>query len=121
MRSVDLVRKMGIPGNYAGHKQLILAVELAIENEDCILNMYRDIYAVVGDKFGASAVSVEKNIRTVLQAAWQRSNHTQRCFEEIAGYPCPHRPCTSEFLDIVSNYLRNTQLVSETNQMVVPK
>lgn len=106
MTAAELMREIGIPGNYVGYKQLLTAIDLVNEDEDRILNVYRDVYTPVGDKYHTSAANVEKNIRTVLQAAWQRSNFTQRRYEQIAGYDCPKRPATSEFLDVVSNHLR---------------
>lgn len=109
MTVAELVRRLGIPGNYVGYRQLICAIELVTENEDCILNVYRDVYAIVGKKFHTSAVNIEKNIRTVLQAAWQRNNYTSQQFELIAGYSSITRPSTSEFLNVTSNYLRCIQ------------
>jgi uncharacterized protein (UPF0335 family) len=107
MTSDELLRKLGFPGNYSGYKQLVMAIERVEEDEDRILNVYHDVYDVIAGSTGAGAKSVEKNIRTLIKAAW-RKEYTVRTFEEISGYPCPERPSTSEFLDVTSNYLRKT-------------
>jgi len=106
MTGTELVRELGIPGNYAGYRELICAIELVAEDEDRILSVYREVYSVVGAKFNTSPFNVEKNIRTVLQVAWQRSDFTRRQYERLAGYECGARPFTSEFLDVAAAYLR---------------
>lgn len=106
MTADELLRGIGIPGNYVGYKQLLYAVELVTEDEDRVLNVYRDVYTPVGERYHTSAANVEKNIRTVLQVAWQRGEFTQRQYGQIAGFNSPRRPAAGEFLDAVSNYLR---------------
>ena len=105
MSSDEVLRSIGFPGNYVGYKQLVSAMEIATENEDSILNIYHSIYEKVALSFGTNAKSVEKNIRTLLMVAWQKE-FTVREYERIAGYPCTNRPSISEFLDVMSNYLR---------------
>ncbi|MCI2056022.1 MAG: sporulation initiation factor Spo0A C-terminal domain-containing protein [Oscillibacter sp.] len=113
MTADQLARELGIPGNYTGYRQLILAMELATEDENRILNIYRDIYGEIAQQNHTTARSVEKNIRTVLRAAWQRGPHTRRSYERIGGYSCMEKPVTSEFLDITSEYLRKNQSIGE--------
>lgn len=105
MSGADLLRELGIPGHYLGYRQLACALDLLAEKEERILNVYRDVYVVVGEHFHTTGGNVEKNIRTVLQAAWQR-DYTRHQFERLAGYSSPNRPFASEFLDAVSAYLR---------------
>lgn len=101
----ELLRSLGIPGNYVGYKQLVLATQLAIEDEDRVLNMYNSIYETVAAEFGTSSKNVEKNIRTVIHFAWGKQ-YSRNQFSKIAGYPYIERPTASEFLDVVSNYSR---------------
>lgn len=119
MTAAELLREIGIPGNYVGYKQLLYAVELVTEDEDRVLNVYRDVYLPVGQRCNTSATNVEKNIRTVLQAAWQRGDFTRIRYGRIAGYNCPKRPAAGEFLDVVSDYLRSAGRKSEADHMAV--
>lgn len=105
----ELLRSLGIPGNYVGFKQLVLATQLAVEDEDRILNMYNSIYETVAKEFGSSPKNVEKNIRMVIHSAWEKQ-YSRNQFSMLAGYPYMERPTASEFLDVVSNYSRKHRI-----------
>lgn len=114
MTADELLRYLGFQGNYRGYKQLLFAVECVAEDEDSILNVYKCVYEVVGLRTNASAKSVEKNIRTIIKASWEKE-HTRRQFEIISGYPYEEKPSTSEFLDIAADYLRKHKDAENVN------
>lgn len=91
-----------VPSKYTGFRQLSRAVELSIQNEDCLLNINRNIYKVIAAEFNVEAKSIEKNIRTLLDAAWKRGCRER--YETITGYTYEVRPTVGEFLDTVSAY-----------------
>lgn len=105
MTGEGLLRYLGVPGNYCGFKQLSMAIECVAENEYRILNIYHDIYEVIAENTGSTPKGVEKNIRTLISVSWQKE-YFRIQFEAISGCPYPDKPLPSEFLDIVSNFMR---------------
>lgn len=67
----DLLRYLGIPRTYNGFDQLVMAVELAVEDENRLLHVTHEVYSVVAQRYGISVQSVLKNIRTIINVCWK--------------------------------------------------
>lgn len=109
MTAAELVRYLGLPGKYTGYKQMVTAITLVVEDEDRLLNIYKEVYAVVGKDFSATPKGIERNLRTLINAAWVRNEDTRIRFQEIAGYSFLRRPSVSDFLDVTASYLQKEQ------------
>lgn len=103
----DTLRSLHISKNYKGYTQAIFALELALQDENRLLSVTKEIYMVVGEREGASWHTVERNLRTIVKRAWERN---PELLEKMAGYQLPVPPKVSEFLDIVSGYLQREVL-----------
>ena len=101
------LQTLGVTANYKGRKQIALSVQLALQNEDRLNNVVKEIYWVVADQLGCDRSDIERNIRTAIRAAWK---NTPRRFQELAGYPMCSPPCASELLSILTTYFQRRQL-----------
>ena len=97
-----ILRKLGIVSTYKGYKAAVIAVSLALENEDRLHSITKDIYAETARRMNATPSAIEKNLRTVARRAWG-VNRTD--LERMAGYRLLAPPSVSEFLDIFFNYI----------------
>lgn len=102
-----ILRKLGIVSTYKGYKAAVIAVSLALENEDRLHSITKDIYAEAARRMNATPSAIEKNLRTVARRAWG-VNRTD--LERMAGYRLLAPPSVSEFLDILFNYIQRSRL-----------
>lgn len=102
-----ILRRLGICTTYKGYKAVVLAIELALEDEDRLSSITREIYGEVAYRLGTTSAAVEKNLRTVVQRAWRINPED---LEKMAGYSLECMPSVSEFLDILFNYIQRSRL-----------
>ena len=100
-----LVRSLGIGATYRGYRYLILALSLCFEDEDYLLGISKLLYPYIAKTYHTSVSSVERDLRTVIKVCWERGN--RQLLEEISPYPLLQKPTTSEFLDILTEYLHH--------------
>lgn len=104
-RICDELQSVGITANYTGYKQAVLAIELALLNEDRLSNVTKEIYWPVADSIGCARSNIERNIRTVSLRAWKVG---RKRLIEIARYDLPAAPTASEFISIVASHIRRS-------------
>ena len=101
----DTLQALGITRNYRGCHRAITAIELAMENEDRLEAVTKEIYLEVAKKCGCNWSAVERNIRTVVQRAWRIN---RPLLIRMAGYPLEVPPTASEFIAIVANFIQRS-------------
>lgn len=88
---------LGIYPRYRGYRQVILAVKLLCQDEDRLyqlMSLYREIAVLSHTR----ASTVERNIRTLSERAWQTNpSYLMR----LAGYPLDRRLTNSDFLAVL--------------------
>lgn len=101
----DALQTLGVTATYKGRKQAALAIQLALEDEDRLERVTKDIYWTVADTVGCERPDIERNLRTVSHRAW---NVNRAYLQTMARYELPAAPSASEFISIVATYLRRT-------------
>lgn len=94
---------LGITKRYRGYTQVLLAIELEMENEECLQNVTEQVYKVVAGRCSCDPSCVERNIRTVSHVAWKANRARLRT---IAGYPLYAFPAAAEFISLMTAYLQ---------------
>ena len=100
------LQKLGITCNYVGYRQIVLAIELALEDEWRLCDITRQIYWIVADLIPCARCNVERNLRTVIFRAWKTNGQLLR---KMAGFPLFAPPSVSQFLAIMVTYLKHTE------------
>ena len=101
----DALQSLGVTRNYKGCRQAARAIQLALEDEERLEHIMKEIYWVIADEIGCERADVERNIRTIASRAWQ-ANPERLIW--MARYPMPFAPSTSEFLAIVVAHIERT-------------
>lgn len=83
----------GFKPHYRGYSYLIRAVELMVENPDLVSN----IYAIIANEMGVTAGSVERNLRTVISAWWERGGR---------AFGMQQRPYAGELIAVLAERMR---------------
>ena len=103
----DTQRLFGITRCYKGFLHTAYAIQLAVEDEDRLEAVTKEIYMETAFHFNCTWTAVERNIRTTVARAWKIN---RPLLAEIAGYPLTCTPTASEFIEILASYiLRSSQ------------
>ena len=100
----QLLRSLGATGKLAGFRCTVYMIERIQENPEQLQLITKRLYRETGKKFGVSAASVERNLRTLIHFCWSRTDHS--FLAHIAGTDLRTPPTNSEFLDMLASYLR---------------
>ncbi len=104
MEAEELLRRLGITGQLKGFFYGIRMIERVEKDPAAITLITKCLYPEVAKQFGVSAGAVERNLRTVIRACWEKTNHD--FLDEIAKTHLTRKPTNSEFLDMAAAYLR---------------
>ena len=100
-----LLRKIGLRSTYSGYNYLAYAITLARDNEQYLHQVTKNLYIVIGEKYGVSSHSVEAALRTLIINYWKRNRDS--VLSKMLGYRLLEKPTSSEFISILSDYLRD--------------
>ncbi|HIV24873.1 MAG TPA: sporulation initiation factor Spo0A C-terminal domain-containing protein [Candidatus Scatomonas pullistercoris] len=104
--SKDLLLKSGFSKRYQGFQYLALCVELAAEDDSRLCALVKEIYGPVASKYQVPYRSIERDIRTARDYAWQ--NGGKAFLEEISGCAFCALPTVGELIEILSRHLAET-------------
>lgn len=101
-----LLDRLGMSSKYKGYRMLLMALEIALEDEDNLSNLLQRIYTPVAARCGVTPMMVDKNLRSIIDIFWHHGN--RELYRQICGLPQELCPTNSEFLNAVVTYtLRN--------------
>lgn len=100
--TLDILRQLRIPGGRQGFQHLLTALSMLSRQRD--QRMGKELYARIAQQAGTSVFAVEKGIRDVLQAGWERGN--RELWQQF--FPgCTKCPTNKEFLFRMADLLRS--------------
>lgn len=100
----ELMHRLRIKRTYMGYYYLSTAIYLVVENEERLLYIHKWLYAEIARIYNTTPYCVERNIRTVKNHLWEKGH--AEILSEIAGCPIREKPSNSEFIDILSCYIK---------------
>lgn len=95
----QLLHSLGITSNYNGFPQTAYAVQLSIRDPERLRLITKLIYPDVAGRYGTTSTAVERNIRTVVSAAWKND---PLLLAEMAGAQLSRKPTNGQFLSILA-------------------
>lgn len=107
MRASKIIRQFKVTSKYKGYPLIIDAIELSIQNYGDCIKITKDIYPALSEKYGIPQYSVERNIRTIIEACWKND---RELLKKIAGCDLIKCPTNSDFIDSVAYYIIENDL-----------
>ena len=98
------LKSLGLTCCYCGWKPAIYAILLVVRDESRLQNVMTDIYQPTADALHLHPYNVERNIRTLVQRAWQVDKQRLAC---LAGYKLDAPPSASQFIEIIASHVRD--------------
>lgn len=100
----ELPLKLGIHSTYKGYRFLVASLELALEDENNLLFITKNIFPVVANKYHTNSNCIERDIRTVIHACW--NSPCREVLQSMTPYPLQKPPTVGEFIDILYWYIK---------------
>ena len=97
------LRHLHISGNLRGFYYLAHAIELTVQNPFRVQFITKDLYPAIAKRYKVSPASVERAIRTAINACWTRDG--REALDQMAHYHVTQCPRSAEFIDIVAAYI----------------
>lgn len=104
-RANHLLRTIGMRSTYSGYHYLVTAVALVLEDQNYMKNVTKNLYVVIGEKYGVSACSVEAALRTLITNYWNQNE--DKILRHYVKFPIYDKPTSTELISILSDYLRD--------------
>ena len=98
-----LLRSMGALGNYRGFDYIVFIIFRILQQPNMIYWVTKQAYPEAARFFRVTPGSVERSIRTVIAAIWDKYDHSD--LDRVAGRRLEDIPTNGEFFDIVAAYL----------------
>ena len=95
----ETLRLFGITRCYKGFLHTAYAIQLAVENENRLEAVTKEIYMETAFHFNCTWTAVERNIRTVNGIVWEQN---RLYLEKLAGRELPYKPSNAQLLAILS-------------------
>ena len=96
------LRALGITRNCDSYRLILAAVQLAVEDEDRLRLITKEIYRPVSILCCCPLANVERNIRTVIFRAWKVN---RPLLSQLAGFPPEAPPAVSHFIEMLATHL----------------
>ena len=103
-----VVRRLGFVFSYRGTGSLVDAVMLCVQDPEALTAVTKRVYPAIARKKGVKWRSVERNLRTAVDAFWERGN--RELLNELAGYDLRVRPSVGEVINYIAGYIREQEL-----------
>lgn len=98
-----LLRSMGATGNLRGFDYIVFIIYQKLQNPNQNYWTTKMAYPETAAHFKVTPGSVERSIRTIIVAIWDKYDHSD--IDRVAGRHLEDIPTNTEFLDILSAYL----------------
>lgn len=103
----NVIHEVGVPAHIKGYQYLREAIMMAINNNDIINQITKQLYPEIAQKFKTTPSRVERAIRHAIEVAWGRGQ--TETVENIFGYTvsaAKGKPTNSEFIAMIADKLR---------------
>ena len=103
----NVLHHVGVPANIQGFHYLRTAILLAIDNEDILNRITKELYPSVAKIHKTTATRVERSIRHGIETAWDRGD--VEVLASYFGYTVQSqkgKPTNSEFIALISDRIR---------------
>ena len=93
----ESLRRLGITSESRGYDRTRTAISLAVEREERLHAVGKEIYLVTADRCGCSPDAVERSVRL-------SAERNPDLLISMAGYPVDKRPTAKQFMEILTVY-----------------
>lgn len=97
----ELLLELGIPLHYRGYQFLRDSLSLALEDEEYLFGVTKNLYPTIAKMHRSTAARVERSMRNAIEAAWSCPNGVLR--QRLSGRET--KPSNREFLTLLYKWI----------------
>lgn len=71
---MDLLKEVGVPPHLIGHRYIVCAIQLTLNNREYLRAITTGLYSDIADKFNTNNTRVERAIRHAIESAFDRGD-----------------------------------------------
>lgn len=104
---LEIITELGVPANAKGHRYLMDAIHMAVDDLSTLESVRERLYRAVGEMHGVTIAAVEIGMRKAIERAWIRGDSDTKY--KYFGNTIDARkgkPTSSEFIAMVSCVVR---------------
>ena len=102
----ELLQLLGETANHVGFHYTVCAVQVAIENPDCLLMVTKWLYPETAKRMGVAASAIERGIRSTVELVWSREPEQM---QKALNVKLLERPTASAFVAMLCVYYQSMQ------------
>ena len=99
----ELIRALGVSGDYTGFCYLVMAVKIVLDNAESIQAITKEVYPDIAKYYGTTMKAVERSIRTARDVIWKSANRST--LDAIMGCHITEKPKNSKLIDGIAHYI----------------
>lgn len=103
----ELMREIGVPAHIRGYRYIRKAILLALENDDILNSITKELYPTIARAYKTTPSRVERAIRHAIEVAWSRGDI--EVLTSMFGYTIKNtkgKPTNGEFISMLTDRLR---------------
>lgn len=102
-----IIRRLGFGYSYRGTNNLVDAVLLCYREPEALTAITKRVYPEVARLTGTGWRNVERNLRTAVDAFWDRGN--RELLNRMVGFDLRVRPSVGEIISYIVGYIRDEE------------
>lgn len=95
----EMLSRLGVTANYKGFSYTVSAVELCLEDRECLHLVTKCVYPEVAKRYQTNWKAVERDIRKAVDIIWGRN---RAVLERLAPAPLERKPSNAQFLALLT-------------------
>lgn len=100
----SFLRSLGASQRYAGYDDILVCLELALQDENRLLHLERQLYRPTAVFQHTNMTSVKRNMDTLMWSCWRKRD--PNVWDNMCGCHMVSCPTLGEFLEICVCYLK---------------
>ncbi len=107
IRVTEIIHQIGVPAHIKGYQYLRDAILMAIDDDDIINAVTKQLYPTIAKRHGTTSSRVERAIRHAIEVAWDRGDVD--VLNSYFGYTIHNdrgKPTNSEFIAMIADKFR---------------
>lgn len=103
----DVIHQIGVPAHIKGYQYLRTAIMMAVEDNEVINSVTKELYPSVAKTYSTTSSRVERAIRHAIEVAWDRGDvDTLNSYFGYTIHTGRGKPTNSEFIAMIADNLR---------------
>lgn len=111
----NILREFGVPAHLNGYVYLRKGIIYLVKDMGMARSITKGLYYDLAKDCDSTVNKIERSIRNAIEVAWERGN--EDTFDKYFGYSQRNgrnRPCNSEFMVQIADYIRLNQMATMT-------